>query len=71
MFVYIVGLTRVLYVKERRELIIQGGDIESSQNMNTPIVHQRTEQPTVAVMASRVGKPVVINSSLLDKDNKE
>lgn len=57
--------------QERRELIIQRGDIESSPNIYTPIVPQQTEQPTVMVMASRVGKPVVINASLVDVDNNK
>ena len=55
--------------QERRELIIRRNDIES---LNTPIVPQRpyvSEQPPVMVMASRVGKPVVINGSFLDVDN--
>ena len=57
--------------QERRELIIQRGDIESSPNIYTPIVPQQTEQPTVMVMASRVGKPVVINKIMVDVDNNK
>ena len=55
--------------QERRELIFQRNDIESSPNIYTPIVPQQTGEPAVVVMASRVGKPVVINASLHDVDN--